>query len=92
MAPRGQVEWEAFLSGLVKKREGGMESCFYSLHRWGLVVDPTRRQFVPLGGWSTSDLSLTFTKSLGSPGSSPCTAGPREVRPCLVCFVGEVCG
>lgn len=64
MAPRGQVEWDSSLSGLGEKREGNMESCFYSLHRWGPVVDPTRRQFVPLGGWSTSDLSLTFTKGL----------------------------
>lgn len=72
-----------------KEANGEHGEVFLQPPPMGPVVDPTRRQLVPLGGQSTSDLALTFTRGLGSPGSSPCAAGWREVRPCLVCRVGE---
>lgn len=89
MAPENKWHGKPSHEGLGERGKGEHGEVFLQPPPMGPVVDPTRRQLVPLGGQSTSDLALTFTRGLGSPGSSPCAAGWREVRPCLVCRVGE---
>lgn len=68
MVAREQVGWETFSSGTGGKRgKGEHGEVFVQPPSTGPAVDPTRRQLVPLGGQSTSDLSHTFTRGLLGP-------------------------